>query len=46
MVPALFNFTDLPTIFCPRWKIVNVLLFNIPMFLCATVVNKKLVINK
>ena len=46
MVPALFNFTDLSTIFYPRWKIVNVLLFNIPMFLCATVVNKKFVINK
>ena len=46
MVPALFNFADLSAIFYPRLKIVNVLLFNIPMFLCGTVVNKKLVTNK
>lgn len=41
MIPALFNFADLTTIFYLRLKIVNVLLFNMPIFLCVTVVNKK-----
>ena len=46
IMPVLFYYTDLPTIACQRLKIVNVLVFNVPMLLCTTVVNKNWIANK
>ena len=45
-MPVLFYYTDFPTIACQRLKIVNVLVFNVPLLLCATVVNKNWITNK